>query len=346
MLVDSSNPTAGSAVIGAIRQAAQATGTSFQYLLATAQVESGPQSAGRRVNVVGARPVPVHRADLARDHEAIGRGARLWPICRRHHQDRVRQLRGAGSGDAQRNSQAAQRSDRERGHGGRLHQGERDAAVAEARPLAERGRALYRAFSRRRRRGEADLGGRRQSERVAPRAIFRMPRTPIRRSSTIARPARRAASRRCATCSPRATTSRRGSGRSATTSVAQADIAPSAAIPPAATSSLAPPSPVDATARFRSTVPIAIPPSECRCPTAAKTAAAAVPDTAGMTSAFAAATPQRAAANTEMFHGLFSDPGRTTPVAAVVSQLWGVSGARPDRAADDGRSVQGRRQGG
>ena len=41
MLVDSSNPTAGSAVIGAIRQAAQATGTSFQYLLATAQVESG-----------------------------------------------------------------------------------------------------------------------------------------------------------------------------------------------------------------------------------------------------------------------------------------------------------------
>src|SRR5215472_12864630 len=41
MLVDSSNSTAGSAVIGAIRQAAQATGTSFQYLLATAQVESG-----------------------------------------------------------------------------------------------------------------------------------------------------------------------------------------------------------------------------------------------------------------------------------------------------------------
>jgi hypothetical protein len=41
MLVDSSNTTSGSADIGAIRQAAQATGTSFQYLLATAQVESG-----------------------------------------------------------------------------------------------------------------------------------------------------------------------------------------------------------------------------------------------------------------------------------------------------------------
>src|SRR5271156_584806 len=41
MLVDSSNSAAGSAVTGAIRQAAQVTGTSFQYLLATAQVESG-----------------------------------------------------------------------------------------------------------------------------------------------------------------------------------------------------------------------------------------------------------------------------------------------------------------
>lgn len=41
MLVDSSNSTAGSTVTGAIRQAAQATGASFNYLLATAQVESG-----------------------------------------------------------------------------------------------------------------------------------------------------------------------------------------------------------------------------------------------------------------------------------------------------------------
>ncbi|MGH6676040.1 MAG: transglycosylase SLT domain-containing protein, partial [Xanthobacteraceae bacterium] len=41
MLVDSGNFAAGSAVTGAIRQASQATGTSFSYLLATAQVESG-----------------------------------------------------------------------------------------------------------------------------------------------------------------------------------------------------------------------------------------------------------------------------------------------------------------
>src|SRR5580658_2238598 len=41
MLVDPSNLTTASTVTGAIRQAAQATGTSFQYLLATAKVESG-----------------------------------------------------------------------------------------------------------------------------------------------------------------------------------------------------------------------------------------------------------------------------------------------------------------
>jgi Transglycosylase SLT domain len=41
MLVDTTNSTAGAAVASAIRQAAQATGASFNYLLATAQVESG-----------------------------------------------------------------------------------------------------------------------------------------------------------------------------------------------------------------------------------------------------------------------------------------------------------------
>jgi len=40
MLANSSN-SASSAVTGAIQQASQATGTSFNYLLATAQVESG-----------------------------------------------------------------------------------------------------------------------------------------------------------------------------------------------------------------------------------------------------------------------------------------------------------------
>jgi len=41
MLVDPGSMAVGSTVTGAIRQASQATGTSFSYLLATAQVESG-----------------------------------------------------------------------------------------------------------------------------------------------------------------------------------------------------------------------------------------------------------------------------------------------------------------
>jgi hypothetical protein len=41
MLVEPSNTTAGSAVTGATRQAAQVAGTSFQYLLAIARVEFG-----------------------------------------------------------------------------------------------------------------------------------------------------------------------------------------------------------------------------------------------------------------------------------------------------------------
>lgn len=41
MLVEPGNAAAGSTVTGAIRQASAATGTSFSYLLATAQVESG-----------------------------------------------------------------------------------------------------------------------------------------------------------------------------------------------------------------------------------------------------------------------------------------------------------------
>jgi hypothetical protein len=45
-----------------------------------------------------------------------------------------------------------------------------------------------------------------------------------------------------------------------------------------------------------------------------------------MTNAFAAAAPSLRAQDNEIFHGLFQDPGRTGPIAAVVSQLWGVSG--------------------
>ena|SRR5581483_7886594 len=63
---------------------------------------------------------------------------------------------------------------------------------------------------------------------------------------------------------------------------------------------------------------------------AGATAKSAVPDTAGITSVLAAAAPEAAtapapvhpAAGVPIFHGLFQDTDRTAPVAAVVSQLW------------------------
>ena len=61
-----------------------------------------------------------------------------------------------------------------------------------------------------------------------------------------------------------------------------------------------------------------------------------MPDTAGMTSAYANANRTAVQQDSEMFHGLFQDPGRTGPVAAVVSQLWGVSNAP---AGADGTSA-------
>jgi hypothetical protein len=53
------------------------------------------------------------------------------------------------------------------------------------------------------------------------------------------------------------------------------------------------------------------------------------PDTAGIANAFAAAVPTRAAGDSQVFHGLFADSDRSSPVAPVVSALWGV----PDTAA-------------
>lgn len=54
------------------------------------------------------------------------------------------------------------------------------------------------------------------------------------------------------------------------------------------------------------------------------------PDTAGITSAFAAAVvPTPARSDSQIFHGLFQDGGRNAPVAAVISQLWTVPLSAP-----------------
>jgi hypothetical protein len=59
----------------------------------------------------------------------------------------------------------------------------------------------------------------------------------------------------------------------------------------------------------------------------AATAATKVPDTAGIANAFAAAIPARKSDDTQVFHGLFSDDHRTVPLAAVMGTLWRTSSA-------------------
>ena len=85
-------------------------------------------------------------------------------------------------------------------------------------------------------------------------------------------------------------------------------------------------------------------------------AKAAAPDTAGITSAFAVATPVQTALEnsaqattpaaataqnrSQIFHGLFQDTDRTAPVAAVVSQLW-TTPLAPLESGSDRSSQQG-----
>jgi hypothetical protein len=69
--------------------------------------------------------------------------------------------------------------------------------------------------------------------------------------------------------------------------------------------------------------------------TPAMTVAQAAPDTAGMTSAFAAAAPTPIVQQSnQVFHGLFQDTDRAAPVAAVVSQLWTTPNALPETTGD------------
>jgi hypothetical protein len=50
--------------------------------------------------------------------------------------------------------------------------------------------------------------------------------------------------------------------------------------------------------------------------------AGAAPDTAGIATAFAAAIPTLKPDDTQVFHGLFADDHRTVPLAPLVSALW------------------------
>lgn len=324
MLVDSGNSTAGSAVTGAIRQAAQATGTSFQYLLATAQVESGlnPQAGASTSSARGLFQFidQTWLATMKQAGPSLGYGQYAAAITKNasgHYEvtdptmrSEILKLRTDPTANAVMAGAFTQ---------------------ANATLLSERlGRTpsegeLYIAHF-------LGAGG-------AAQMISAASTNP---NSSAASYFPNAARANTSIFYDRTTGSPRSLAQVRDVLTARYDVAARSR-------------PVDGTGTAQAAnVPIpplpipSVPPTATTPAVAAVTTAAAVPDTAGMTSAFAAAAPTHVAQDTEVFHGLFQDTGRNGPVAEVVSQLWGVpnpgagpttpsAGAMLDLFKDDGR---------
>lgn len=312
MLVDPGNPAAVSTVTGAIRQAAQATGTSFQYLLATAQVESGlnPQAGAATSSARGLFQFidQTWLATVKQSGAALGYGqyaAAITETASGHYEVRDPAMRSTIlklRNDPTANAVMA----------GAFTQS--NAAVLSARL----GRApsegeLYIAHF-------LGVGG-------AARLISSAATHPNASAASyfpVAAHANTAIFYDRSTGTPRTLAQVRNiltarydvaaRSQSAGNRIAQAETYAA----PANTAASGMPA-----THYVRTIPVF--PNA----TVAPPASAAVPDTAGMTSAFAAAAPARTAADNEIFHGLFADPGQSGPVAAVVSQLWGVGMAPP-----------------
>jgi len=312
MLVDSSN-SAGSAVTGAIRQAAQATGTSFQYLLATAQVESGlnPQAGASTSSARGLFQFidQTWLATMKQSGPGLGYGQYAAAITTNSSgryevtdpamRSEILKLRNdptvnavmAGAFTQGNAAVLAERLGRPASEG-ELYIAHFLGAGGAARLIsAAAGNPSGSAASSFPDAANANASIFYDRSTGAPRSLAQVRDLLTSRYDVAAR------------VEPAA-----GGGSAQAANALDPD-----ALPPV------PPLPI----------PSASPASAAPAATAsaASVAAAAVPDTAGMTSAFAAAVPKRASADNDVFHGLFSDPGRNTPVAAVVSQLWGVANA-------------------
>jgi hypothetical protein len=312
MLVDSSNNTAGSAVAGAIRRAAQATGTSFHYLLATAQVESGldPQAGAATSSARGLFQFVEQTwlGTLKQAGPALGYGQYAAAITRTasgHYQvadpamrSEILKLRNdptvnavmAGAFTQANAALLSQRLGRSPSEG-ELYIAHFLGAGGAARLIsAAAGDPNASAASYFPNAAQANASIFYDRATGAPRSLAQVRDLLTARYDVAARVAPGLAG-----------------------STAQAANLPAAksVLPPI------PPLPIPSASAAAAVPPSAVPPS-------AATVAAAIPDTAGMTSAFAAAIPKAAARDNQVFHGLFSDPDRTGPVATVVSQLWGV----------------------
>jgi hypothetical protein len=333
MLVDPSTSTVGATVTGAIRQASQATGTSFNYLLATAQVESGlnPQAGASTSSARGLFPFidQTWLGTIKQSGAALGYGQYADAITRTssgHYQvadpamrSEILKLRN----DPTANAVMA----------GAFTKANADSLTNKLGRAPSEGELYIAHF--------LGAGG-------AARLISLAAADPNAKASDYFPTA---ASANSSIFFDRATGAARSLAQVRNVLTARYDVAASvapgdgvrsargASTTVAAAAVAAPGLPLDlAGFANRSAAAVAAPTVITPAATArVAQAAQAAPDTAGITSAYAAAAPAPAAAQArQIFHGLFQDTDRAAPVAAVVSQLWTAPLAEPDTDSASG----------
>jgi Transglycosylase SLT domain len=307
MLVDSGTLGIGSSVTGAIRQASAATGTSFSYLLATAQVESGldPRAGASTSSARGLFQFVEQTwlGTMKQSGAALGYGRFADAITRTpsgHFEvkdpamrSEILKLRNdptanavmAGAFTQANAAYLAQKLGRPPTEG--------ELYIAHFLGAGGAGKLISLAASNPNANAAASFPGAAQ----ANRSIFYDRRTGTPRSLAEVRDA---------------LTGRYDVAR--THPLAPGGTAEAANVPP--------PMPLMPTPLTPTTVPTSAPLS-------------IVPDTAGITSAYAAAAPAAVPASAPhyypMFHGLFADSG--APTASAVSQLWTTPSVPPETAA-------------
>jgi len=327
MLVEPSSSAAGSTVTGAIRQASQATGASFNYLLATAQVESGlnPQAGASTSSARGLFQFieQTWLGTIKQSGASLGYGRYVDAITKTssgHYQVADPKMR---------------------------------AEILKLRNDPTANAVMAGAFTKANADYLAGKLGRQPSEGELYIAHFFGAGGAARLISlAAANPNAKAADSfpHAARANPsiffdRATRAPRSLAQVRDVLVARYDVArtrpndvarmalaqnaPSAAAPAAPRPPAAIGAPLDLANVLAAAAPAAA--------SAYATPAQPIPDTAGMTTAFAAATPTPTAAQANrIFHGLFQDTDRAAPVAAVVSQLWTTPNALPETSGTPG----------
>ena len=346
MLVDPSTSAVGSTVAGAIRQASAATGTSFNYLLATARVESGlnPQAGASTSSARGLFQFieQTWLGTIKQSGAELGYGryaAAISVTSSGHYQvadpDMRREILALRN-DPTANATMAGAFTRANADilSNKLGRAPSEGELYIAHFLGAGGAAQLISLAAKDPNGNASQYF--PGAATANSSIF------FDRSTGAARTLAQVRNVLTARYDVAARV-----GASDTTRVAQAvgSSASRAVSSFAGTAQTAAVDPLDLAAARNSGASRAV---------SAGMAKSAVPDTAGITSAFAAAAPELADASAPttasshtangvpMFHGLFQDTDRAAPVAAIVSQLW----TTPNLPADASEQMQRSRQNG